>query len=85
MIVLDNTLRYVIYGVRPSEHEDDNSDTPSQQHVSSGVVLCSTVDKQEAKDIVAKGGFMHEGQWYAATGAKDTEGGGRIGALPEGI
>lgn len=75
--------RYEIYGVIPSEHADDNSDTPDQQKVGNTVRLYATDDKAECMEIMRNGGFEREGgPWSAATWAKDTETGRCIGDVP---
>lgn len=76
------TGRYVIYGVIPSEHEDDNSDTPSAQKIGGTVPIYDTEDREEARSVMNAGGFFRKEQWYAAIWAKDTVDGGTIGEVP---
>jgi hypothetical protein len=75
--------RYIIYGVVPSQHADNNRDTPEDQRIGGTVPIYGTDDKEEAKRLVnVEGGFFRNDQWYAATWAKDTVGGGTIGNVP---
>lgn len=79
------TGQYVIYGVIPEEHEETNSDTPEDQRVAGTAPIYSTDDKAEARKIMQEGGFIDEGNnWKVAIWAKDTVGGGTMGAVPTG-
>lgn len=85
--------RYELYGVIPSQHADDNTDTPEQQKLAGTVKVYATDDKEEAMKFFRNGGFMRNaegrlddanGQWAVVTWAKDTASGRCIGDVPEG-
>lgn len=77
--------RYIVYGVLPEEHDDNNADFESRhQKVGHTVPIYGTDDPQEAIKLVNEtGGFVKEGQWYAAVWSRDTLGGGLIGQVPD--
>jgi len=65
--------RFVIYGVVPSEHADDNSDlNPDNQSVSGKVIIYTSNDENDAKTVMREGGFIRQGQYYAAQELLDT-------------
>jgi hypothetical protein len=80
-------MRYELYGMLPSEHDDANRDTNSgNQKLSAVIKVYDTDDRDEAKKIVREGGFISPTRGYVVVqGAKDTEGGGTIGVVPENI
>lgn len=66
--------RYIVYGVVPSEHKDDNSDLdPANQNVEGKVIIYTTDDKQDADVVMREGGYIRNGQWYAAQELVDTQ------------
>jgi hypothetical protein len=79
--------RYLLFGVIPSEHEDDNKDlineTPEAQRINGTLPLYGTDDKDEAMKLYKSGGFERNGCWLAITWGQDTTTGVTIGAAPE--
>jgi len=79
--------RYVLYGVIPSEHDEDNrdlaADTPEGQKIGGTIPLYGTDSEAEAKKIYREGGFLRNDKWLAVTWGKDTETGGTIGDAPD--
>jgi hypothetical protein len=80
-------MRYKVYGMYPSDHSEDNSDTSvSNQLITNAVNVYETNDRNEAKRLVSEGGFITEDRGYVVVqGAKDTISGGIIGIIPKGV
>lgn len=82
---MSDSSRYHLYGVKPAEHDDANTDTNSEhQSLTNLVKVYETDDKDEAKNLVREGGFVSPTAGYIAIqGARDTVSGGTIGMVPD--
>jgi hypothetical protein len=81
---VDNSGRFEIYGIVPSEHDDFNRDLdPEAQSLGGSTLIYTTDDAKEADKIMKEGGFIgSEGQYKAATWARDKQTGKTIGNAP---
>jgi hypothetical protein len=84
---MTSSFRYKLYGFKPAEHDDNNTDTNSHhQNLTKVVLVYETDNKDEAKKLVSEGGFVSPTLGYVVIqGAKDVIDGGSIGLIPEGI